>query len=101
MIASPVDRAFAKFRHRNDAQTCLDGIMSADDIVFTLADKTESLVKFRLPNDSEFKRLLITLAIALRALKLPMRLYALSPTAQRRRKGPQRLTKAVLRARQE
>jgi hypothetical protein len=60
VLASPVDQdtsVFAKFGGRNDVRTCLDVIMSATDMIFTIADKTESLMKFRLPNDGEFKRL--------------------------------------------
>lgn len=60
VLASPVDRdtsVFDKFYGRNDVRTCLDVMMSGDDMIFTVADKTESLVKFRLPNDGEFKRL--------------------------------------------
>ncbi len=60
VLASPVDHdtsAFAKFGGRNDVRTCLDVIMSGDDMIFKIADETESLVNFRLPNDGEFKRL--------------------------------------------
>jgi hypothetical protein len=60
LLASPVDRdtsVFAKFGGRNDVRTCIDVMMSGDDMIFTIADKTESLVNFRLPNDGEFKRL--------------------------------------------
>jgi hypothetical protein len=58
--ASPVDHdtsVFAGFGGRNDVRTCLDVIMSGHDMTFTIADETESLVNFRLPNDGEFKRL--------------------------------------------
>jgi hypothetical protein len=60
VLASPVDRdtsVFAKFGGRNDTRTCLDVMMAGKDINFTLADEKESLVKLRLPNDGEFKRL--------------------------------------------
>jgi hypothetical protein len=60
VVASPVDRdtsVFTKFGGRNDIRTCLDVLMSGDDMIFTVSGETESLVKFRLPNDGEFKRL--------------------------------------------
>jgi hypothetical protein len=60
VTASPVDSeasVFAKFGGRNDVRTCLDVLMSGDDMLFTVSDETESLVKFRLPNDGEFKQL--------------------------------------------
>jgi hypothetical protein len=31
--------------------------MSSDDMIFTVSDETQSLVKFHLPNDVEFKQL--------------------------------------------
>jgi hypothetical protein len=60
VIASPVDRdtsVFAKFGGRNDVRTCLDIMMSGNDMIFTVSNETESLVKFHLPNDGEFKQL--------------------------------------------
>jgi len=60
VIASPVDRdasVFAKFGGRNDVRMCLDVLMLGCDMIFTIADETESLVKCRLPNDGEFKQL--------------------------------------------
>jgi len=32
-------------------------MMSGNDVTFTVSDGTESLVKFRLPNDGRFKEL--------------------------------------------
>lgn len=60
VTASPVDSdmsVFAKFGGRNDVRTCLDVLMSGNDMILTVSDETESLVKFPLPNDGEFKRL--------------------------------------------
>jgi hypothetical protein len=60
VVASAVDRdisVFTKFGGRNDIRTCLDVLMCGADMIFTVSDETESLVKFRLPNDGEFKRL--------------------------------------------
>jgi hypothetical protein len=60
VLASPVDQhtsVFAKFGGRNDVRTCLDVMMTGNDMIFTVSDKTESLVKFALPNDGQFKRL--------------------------------------------
>jgi hypothetical protein len=60
VFASPVDdetSVFNKFGGRNDTKTCLDVMMSGDDIIFKISDSKESLVNFLLPNDGEFKRL--------------------------------------------
>ncbi|MBN8955495.1 MAG: hypothetical protein J0H17_02705 [Rhizobiales bacterium] len=60
VLASPVDHetsVFAKFGGRNDVKTCFEVIASGDDMIFTIADKSETLVKLRLPNDAKFKRL--------------------------------------------
>jgi hypothetical protein len=60
VLASPVDQdtsVFDKFCGRNDVRTCLDVMLSGNDMIFTVSDKTESLVNFRLPNDGEFKQL--------------------------------------------
>jgi hypothetical protein len=62
VLASPVavetDTAiFSKFGGRNDVATCLKAMMSGRDLLFTLADATENLVKLPLPNDQEFRRL--------------------------------------------
>ncbi len=60
VTASPVDAdtsVFAKFGGRNDVRSCLDVMMSGNEMDFTVSDSTESLVKFRLPNDGEFKKL--------------------------------------------
>ena len=48
---------FAKFGGKNDVTACLDVMMCGKDMTFTVSDEAESLVKFRLPNDSEFKQL--------------------------------------------
>jgi hypothetical protein len=62
VLASPLggdkDTAvIAKFGGKHDVTRCLAALMSGKRMTFMLADDTESLVNFRLPNDGEFKRL--------------------------------------------
>ncbi len=61
VLASPVDydtSVFAKFGGKNDVTSCLDAMMSGKNLIFTVSDEAQSLVKFPLlPNDREFKQL--------------------------------------------
>jgi hypothetical protein len=60
VFASPVNdqtSVFNKFGGRNDTKTCLDVMMSGDDIIFKLSDSNDSLVNLLLPNDGDFKQL--------------------------------------------
>ncbi|MFB9262846.1 hypothetical protein ACFFWD_06610 [Bradyrhizobium erythrophlei] len=60
VIASPLDgdtSVIKKFYGPTDVATCVDMLRLGKELLFTIADETETLVKLPLPNDDQFRRL--------------------------------------------
>lgn len=61
VIASPVDRetsVIKRFYGPTDVANCLELLRLGKELLFTITDEVETLVKLPLPNDEEFKRLM-------------------------------------------